>query len=214
MMKKTIGLIGVVVMCAGVAFGGMISEDPGELAIVGQGSLDAGLGDYELFSTTYGAQISYREWFRFPWAVGLNLGVAQWDMDHKAHALKYDKLTDYRGDVLTVPIGAALYFNLMNWDNWNVILEAGLQYVFVDSNMSVFNNEEGANRRESVSIDNAVVWNVGAEYNYMLTENMFVLAGLGYQNDVMAAKTKHAGLSMHKTSFENIYLRLGVQFLF
>ena len=214
MMKKVVGLIGIMTVGAGVVFGGMISDDPGELVAVGQITLDAGLGDYDLFSKAYGAQVSYREWFHFPWAIGLNLGVSQWDVDHKAHALKYDKLTDYRGDVLTVPIGAALYFNLMNWDNWNLILETGLQFVFVDSNVTVFNNEEGVNRREKVSMDDAVVWNIGAEYNYMLTENMFILAGLGYQTDVMEAKTKHAGLAMHKTSFESIYLRLGVQFLF
>ena len=77
MMKKFISLASVVMLCSGAAMGGMISQDPGELLVGGQFWLP-GEGDSDLFDSGYGAVLSYREWFSFPWGVGLNLGIDQW----------------------------------------------------------------------------------------------------------------------------------------
>ena len=212
-MKKLILFGSAALLAASVAFGGVVSDDPGELAVSAQVFFPDS-ADCDLFKIGYGAHVAYREWFSFPWGVGLTLGVAQWQVDGKSDAFKYDQLTDYDGDVLVIPIGLALYFNVIDWDNWNLNLETGIQYVFVDSSASVFNNEAGVERYQDVDIDDAVVWNIGAEYDYMLTENLFVVAGIGYQVDVMASETEYNGKSTRKTSFEGTYGRLGAKFLF
>ncbi len=213
MMKKAILFMSAAVLCAGAAFGGLLSEDPGELTVAGQYWYpDA--GNFTLCDSGYGASVIYREWFRFPWGVGVNLGLAQWQVDRGSNAYKYDQLTDYKGDLMLIPFGASLYFSAIDWDNWNLNLETGIQYVFVDSSASVFNNEAGVERYQDVDIGDAVIWNIGAEYEYMLTENIYVLAGIGYQVDVMTADTEYNGKSTRATSFEGTYGRLGAKFLF
>ena len=198
---------------AGAAFGGMFSEDPGELTVSGQAFLPDH-ADCDLFSTGYGALVSYREWFSFPWGVGLSLGISQWQVDDEAEAFKVPYLSDYDGDALVVPVGLSLYFNLIDWDNWNLILDTGFQYVFVDSSMTVYNNEETAQERQDVNIDGAILWNLGAEYEYMVSENVYVLGGLGLQTDVMSGDTEYAGRSVRDVSFSGFYARLGAKFLF
>ena len=213
MMKKAVLFACVVLLGVGAAFGGLLSEDPGELTVAGQYWFP-GMGDMDVFESGYGASVSYREWFSFPWGVGVNLGVAQWQVDNASRDFKYDQLTDYDGDALLIPFGASLCFNLIDWDNWNLILDTGFQYVFVDSSMTVYNNEETAQERQDVNIDGAILWNLGAEYEYMVSENVYVLGGLGLQTDVMSGDTEYAGRSVRDVSFSGFYARLGAKFLF
>ena len=217
MMKKAVLFACVAWLGVGAAFGGLLSEDPGELTVAGQ-YFFPGLGDIDLFESGYGASVSYREWFSFPWGVGINLGVAQWQVDNGAQAFKYDALTDYDGDALLIPFGASVYFNLIDWDNWNLILDTGFQYVFVDSGVTVFNNEEGVPEnvrgKQDVDIGGAILWTLGAEYEYMVSENVYLLGGLGFQTDLMNGDTEYAGRSVRDASFAAVYARLGAKFLF
>lgn len=213
MMKKAFLMVCAALVCAGAAFGGLVSEDPGELTVAGQYWFP-GDGDFDLFENAFGAVVSYREWFSFPWGAGVSLGLSQWQVDEGSNAYKYRALTDYDGDALVVPLGASLYFNVIDWDNWNLILETGLQYAFVDSSVSVFNSEEGVQRRQDVDIDNALLWNIGAEYEYMVSEDLYVLGGLGYQLSVVEGDSDYAGGDLRDTSLQGLSLRLGAKFLF
>ena len=198
---------------AGAAFGGMFSEDPGELTVSGQAFLPDH-ADCDLFSTGYGALVSYREWFSFPWGVGLSLGLSQWQVDDEAEAFKVPYLSDYDGEALVVPVGLSLYFNLIDWDNWNLILESGLQYVLIDSSVTVFNNEPGVEETQDVDIGGALLWLVGAEYEYMVAEDIYVTGGLGFQTDLMTGETDYAGGDLRDASLAGFYARLGAKILF
>ncbi|MDR0994342.1 MAG: hypothetical protein LBN38_07265 [Verrucomicrobiota bacterium] len=213
-MMKKIGLgICVALLGAGAAFGGLLNDEPGELTLSGRGWIP-GDGDFDLFEDGYGVSLSYREWFHFPWAVGVSVGVAHWEVDDGSDAYKYPMLTGYEGDALLIPLGVSLYFSMIDWDNWNLNLKTGVEYLFVDSNVSVFNNEENVKARQDVDIGNAILWNVGAEYEYMIAENAYIAGELGYQVDVMRADTDYAGRSARDTSFRGFYLGIGVKFLF
>lgn len=213
MMKKAFLFVCAAGLGVAAAFGGMISEEPGELTVAGQ-CWFPGNGDFDLFESGLGATLSYREWFSFPWGAGVSLGLAQWQVDNGADAYRYDKLTEYDGDATLIPLGASLYFNLIDWDNWNLILETGLKYVFVDSNVSVFNSEENAQETQDVDIGAAVLWDIGAEYEYMLSENIYVLGGIGYQTDVIKGDTDYSGRSVRDTSLAGANIHLGAKFLF
>jgi hypothetical protein len=212
-MKKAILFVCAVLLCTGAAFGGMISEDPGELTVSGQWFFP-GLGDTDLFKQGYGAVVSYREWFSFPWGVGVNLGLSRWQVDRASRAFKYDNLTQYDGDALLIPLGASLYFNMIDWDNWNVILGTGFQYAFVDSAVSVYNKEAAVMGREDVDMGGTLLWNIGGEYEYMVAENLYVVGGAGLQMDLVSADTEYAGGSLRDASFAGFYLNLGAKFLF
>lgn len=213
MMKKAILFGCALLICGSAAFGGLLSEDPGELSVAGQWFFP-GMGDIDLFERGYGATVSYREWFSFPWGVGVSLGLSQWQVDSSSRAFKYDKLSQYDGDALLIPLGATLYFNVIDWDNWNVILGAGLQYAFVDSNLSVYNGEETAMTRQDVDMGGTLLVNFGGEYEYMVTENAYVVGGVGAQFDVVGADTEYAGGELRDASFAGFYLNLGAKFLF
>ena len=213
MMKKAVLFACVALLGAGAAFGGMFSEDPGELTVAGQVFFPDS-ADCDLFKDGYGAWVSYREWFSFPWGAGLSLGVSQWQVDGDSDAFKYDQLTDYDGDALLIPFGASLYFNVIDWDNWNLILETGLQYAFVESSVDLYNDGSDAKERQDVDIGNAVLWNAGIEYEYMVAENLYLLGSIGYQMDVMNEDTDYAGHVVRDVTFEGGYARLGAKFLF
>ena len=211
-MKKTILMAIAALLVCGAARGGLTSEEPGELTVAGQFFMP-GVGDFDLFDSGYGASISYREWFMFPFGAGVSLGVSQWQVDSGADAYKDNRIGQYDGDAMVIPLGASLYFNLIDWDNWNLILDTGLQYALVDSNVSA--HDDLQNRDYDVDIGDAVLWNVGLEYEYMVTENLFLLGGGGYQTDVLAAETDYNGVDdARDTSFQGAYIRLGAKYLF
>jgi hypothetical protein len=213
MMKKAICLACAVLLCGGAAFGGLLSEEPGELVVAGQFWLP-GEGDSDLFDTGLGANVSYREWFSFPWGVGLNLGISQWQVDSGSQAYKWQRLTGYKGDALILAFGPALYFNIIDWDNWNLTFETGVQYAYVDSNVSVYSNAEGKEGRRDVDIGGAVMWHLGAEYEYMIAENLYLLAGGGYQMDLRPADTDYDLGNLRDTYLHGAFFRLGAKFLF
>ena len=101
MMKKAMVMACAALLGAGAAFGGLISDDPGELAVSGQVFLPDH-ADCDLFKLGLGAQVSYREWFSFPWGVGVNLGVSQWQVDDASNAFKIQYVSDYDGEVLVI----------------------------------------------------------------------------------------------------------------
>lgn len=212
-MKRWMLVSCALLMTTAAALGGMISEDPGEL--IGAVQLwRPGEGDSDLFNFGYGAIVSYREWFRFPWGVGLNLGVAQWQVDSGSQTYKWQNLRGYDGDALLVSIGPALLFSLIDWDNWNFNLETGIQYVHVDSSVSVYSDAPGHEGRREVDIGGDILWHVGAEYEYMVAENLYLLAGAGYQKDLMPADTEYDLGKLRDTYLHGFFFRVGAKYLF
>lgn len=209
MRKKWIGVVLAAVLMAGVAHGGLLSPEPGELTTSGLFWL-VGHGDDELFQTGFGLGASYREWVAFPFGVGLNLNVAQWQVDKNSNAIKWDGVTRYSGDATLLGLGPAVYFCIIDWDTWNLTLEGGIQFVHVDSSVRVQVEDERLNLR----IGSAIIWHVGLEYDYMLSESMYLQAAGGYQGDLSAANTKYKYGSVRDTSLQGVFLRLGVKFLF
>ena len=211
-MKKLALVSLLAVLVAAPSFAGILnSDEPGELIVSGS-YVVPGDGDFDIFDNAAGATLTYREWFSFPWGVGINAGVFSWQVNDDAKSYKYKALRDFDGSAIVVPVGLSLYFNLIDWDNWNLILGTGFQYLFVSSDVDVYN--EAAKARQDIDIGGAILWNLEAEYEYMLTESAYILGGLGYQVDAMRADTDYDGGDLRDTSFRGAYGRLGIKFLF
>ena len=203
-MKKILVLALAALFAAlATAPAGVLNKDePGEAEVSGY-YLFPGDGDFDTFKAGAGVQAVYREWFRFPWGVGINAGWGYYNVDSGTTSYKYEALGRFKGECNVVPIGASLYFNVIDWDNWNLLLGTGMQFLIVDSGMSAWN-----------SVGNALMWNIEAEYEYMLSEQMYILGGLGYQVDLVRADTDYDGGDLRDTSFRGLFLRLGLKFLF
>jgi len=210
-MKKAICLACAVLFMSGAAFGGLLSEEPGELHSVVRLWVP-GDGDFNLFKTGYGVSFEYREWFQFPWGVGASIGLDSWKVNGNSGAYKYDALINYDGDATLIPLGVSMYFNVIDWDSWNIIVGSGFQYLIVNSDVSVFSEED--NKRHKMRIDNAILWNIKADYEYMIAENVYLLGGAGYQVDVMKADTAYSVYDARSTSFRGFFFQAGAKYLF
>lgn len=190
----------------------LLSEDPGELDVSGVFWIPGDGDYYALYDTGYGVEVSYREWFSFPWGVGVSLGLAQWNVDDGSNAFNIDYWTKYDGDILYVPFGLSLYFCAIDWDDWNLVFDVGLRYVFIDSNVTVF--DENLGRKRDVDIDGGVVANIGVEFQYMLNEDFFLHIGGGYQGSLIECDAKSEGYSLRDNNLQGAYLRFGAKYLF
>ena len=212
-MKKIYVLaLAALVASAGVSSAGLLnSEEPGEVSVSGY-YLFPGDGDFNTFDAAAGVQGAYREWFSFPWGVGVNAGWGTWMVDKNSSSYKVSTLGNFKGECNVVPLGASLFFNVIDWDNWNLVLGSGLQYLIVASDLSARDEVDG--KRKDIDIDNALLWNIEAEYEYMLSEKIYILGDVGYQVDIVRADTECGHTDLRDTSFRGLFLRLGLKFLF
>ncbi|MBR6021813.1 MAG: hypothetical protein IK066_05275 [Kiritimatiellae bacterium] len=209
-MKKTIlAVAAVAALAAATAPAGLISDEPAEVSAQAQVWLP-GEGDFNLFEVSPGVQVSWREWVSFPFGLGLQVGVGTWGTDSGSDPYKYKGLNDFRGDVTVVPVGLTLAYCPIDWNNWDVILETGLHYVFVSSDADC-RVEDGT--RHDLEMDNAVWWTVGAEFDYQLAEGVYIVGGAGVQVDVVGSDTECNGADLRDTRFQSFYGKLGAKFL-
>ena len=215
MMKKLfLASLALLFVLAATSFGGILSDDEGELSVQGTFFLPDG-GDFDLFKSGFGGEVSYREWVAFPWGLGLSLGYANWQTDKDSrHSYKIPNSSDFHGTVSTLPLGINAYFNIIDWDNWNVILKTGFSYVFVESDVDFYYNGS----RHDIDMDNAILWDIALEYDHTLTENLYLTLTGGFQTDLMKADSKFSDSigrhNIHDTSFEAFFARAGLKFLF
>lgn len=189
----------------------IFSEDPGEFDLNGI-CWFPGDGDFDLYKFGIGAELSYREWFSFPWGLGLTLGLAQWQADDGANAFKIKSWDDYDGSILCIPLGLSLYFCAIEWDNWNLIVDAGLRYWFINSDIDVYDADRKA--RRDIDIDGNLVANIGLGLEFLLTENCYLTCGGGYQGNVYKGNASAGSTDLRDNSLQGAYARLGVKALF
>lgn len=212
-MKKMLVLaLAALFAVAGAASAGLLnSEEPGEVSVAGY-YVFPGDGDFDTFESAAGVQGAYREWFAFPWGVGINAGWGTWMVDKDSSSYKVEALRKFKGECNVIPLGASLFFNVIDWDNWNLVLGTGVQYLIVDSDVSAWNSVAG--KRQDIDIGNPFLWNAELEYEYMLSEKLYILGDVGYQVDIVRADTDYPGGDLRDTSFRGLFLRLGLKFLF
>lgn len=198
---------------APAASAGLINDNPGELDLSALYWFP-GDGDFDLYKNGYGIELSYREWFNScPWGLGLTLGLAQWQADENSDdAFKIKSWEKYDGSILYIPLGLSLYFCAIEWDNWNLILDAGLRYVFITSDIDVF--DTNLKQRRDIDIDSSLVANIGLGLEFLLTENFYLSCGGGYQANVFKGDAEAGHDSLRDNSLQGAYARLGVKCLF
>lgn len=208
-MKKAMWMAMAMLVAAGTAQAGLVSDEPTEVSVQAQAWFP-GEGDFNLFDDSFGFKVNWREWVSFPFGLGIQAGMGNWGTDAHSNPYKYGGLHDFGGDVTLVPVGLTLAYCPIDWNNWDVILETGLHYVFVSSDATC-RVEDGS--RHDLDMDNAIWWTVGAEFDYQVAEGVFVVGGAGVQVDVMRSETECNGADLRDTRFQAFYASLGAKFL-
>ena len=207
-MKKWFAIALVAMVAAGAAQAA--DNEPLELGARGQVWFP-GEGDFNLFEPGYGAMFTLRDWFAFPFGVTFNAGIAQWGADSDSNPYKYKGLNDFDGDVTLIPVGASLTYCLIDWNDWDINLETGLHYVFVNSDVDCRSDADG--QRHDIDMDDGIWWTVGAEFDYQLFEGGFLTVGGGFQSDVLRSDTECNGDKLRDSRFQGFFANAGFKFL-
>lgn len=195
------------------ASAGILGDDSGELDVSAVGFW-TGTGDFDLFRSAWGGEISYREWFQgLPWGIGVSAGVQSWQVDKDAgNPFKWKGYSKYDGDAFVVPLGASVYFAIVEWENWNLVAEAGAKYLFVSEDIDLYNADLG--KREDVKLDNGIAGNVGLALEFLLNERCYFTLAAGYQGNLMKCDAEIGGRNACDATFDGAYGKLGVKALF
>ena len=211
MIKKILFSALAIALLSAPAYAGITGDKEGELSVHAQ-YFFPGDGDFDLFETGVGGEVSYREWFAFPFGLGLSAGFTSWSTDSKSNPFKFKEYTDFKGCVRNFPIGAHLFFSIIDWENWNLNLRTGLRYVIVDSDVDFLNKQDG--KRYDVDLDNSVLWDVALELDVALSEQTYFALSGGFQTDVMKSDASCAlDNDLRSASFEAFFGTVGVKFL-
>ncbi len=209
MIKKIAFFALAAAFLAAPAFAGITGDKEGELSVHGQ-YFFPGDGDFDLFKSGLGAEVSYREWFAFPWGLGVSAGFANWTSDEDANPFKFKEFSDFDGDVTTIPLGIHLFFSIIDWEDWNLNFRTGLRYVIVDSDVDFFYN----GTRHDVDLDNSVLWDLALELDVALSEQTYLAVSGGFQTDAMKSEAScDFDHNLRDGSFEAFFATAGIKIL-
>lgn len=119
------------------------------------------------------------------------------------------------GDVTLIPLGGSILFRPVNDDKIALTIEAGVRYVIVDSQAEVeiaavdfFGDLVAA--KDTIDIDDGVVGVIGANIEGKISEQVSLLAGLGYQFDLKKGDAKWMGEDFAENELKALLARVGI----
>ena len=153
--------------------------------------------------------------------IGLSAGIQQWDAPYE-YAIDEDANSSLaftsEGTASAFPIGASLFLRLPLADRVNLLLEGGLRYMFIDSDIWITTTYSDAYEisciAERVEIDDALVGVAGVRIQAVLGDGVSAFCGLGYQADFSSPEETAFGEPLDQTDFSAASLSIGIAFLF
>jgi len=176
------------------------------------------LPDYEDYDFGFGVEGQYRCWKNQNLGFSLAGGVSSWEVDDLGASVYGGPavgVSSRDGSVDLVPIGGSILYRPTLGDNISVILEGGLRYVIVDSDVKVGTTALSALgdvmvTSEKVDIDDGVVGLIAASLESELSPGLTLFGGIGYQFDISKGDAKMAGENLGKNELKSFFLRVGI----
>jgi hypothetical protein len=123
------------------------------------------------------------------------------------------------GSATMFPLGFSLLYNPdvqgviktdFDFGNIPLILEGGLRYVFVNSDIHTTDNLGYTYLKKKVNIDNGLVGLVAADMLFPIPSRVKLSAGIGYQFDIVKGSIKWSGFDLGDNELKSVFLRLGL----
>jgi hypothetical protein len=192
MKKVLVILVGTILASAAVQAasgekGGLINPS---VDLVGVGTFYVPTDD-DNYDLGAGMEIQGRFWLNPYVGIALAAGSVSWAVNDQDLFISegtafLDASID--GDVNMAPLGASLLLRPIRTDRFALTLEAGVRYVFVDSQAEVELQSKGPAGiiyvDDNLDIEDGVVGIAAATLEFKLQDQIFLMGGAGYQYDI------------------------------
>jgi len=218
--KWMMGMVTVGMLAAGLLDAAAYTQLKfgGEGVIPGDDSWDIG----------YGASAQVIFWTDSGLGLALSAGAQIWDVNDDVTGYVEDVgggfVAKYRegfeGDAVMLPLGASGLYRIALGETTSLILEGGLRYVIVNSNVKfveAFEVDDATGNAlveamsYDIDLDNGVVGLVGGDFEVALSESFNLFAGAGYQFDVLKGDISVVGIDSDvENELKAFYARAGI----
>lgn len=174
-------------------------------------------GRSEDWSSGSGVEAQLRFWGETGCGMALAFGYESWPAI-PVHSTEEDEhgymSTSISGSAELLPVGVSWVYRDTMSEQVQLTLEAGLRYLFVDSNVGVevdlVDDQGAAFIRDTIETDDSILAVFGVGLRVRLAENVTLQAGLGYRLDMVKPREYLLGEEVGRTSFQASSAGLGL----
>lgn len=153
--------------------------------------------------------------------IAFTLGVSEWSAKEEYYE-EGDSSAFFSmavsGNLTAVPVGVSLMQRMPLSDRLFLTLEAGVRYVFCDSDIVVdteINDSLGQDYyRETIHVDDTLLGVVGGTLEGWIGKHFALTAGLGYQWDLVEPAQQFQGKDIGPTSLQAATVSVGFAWMF
>jgi hypothetical protein len=175
----------------------------------------------EDWSSAEAFETQLRFWNPNGWGLALSIGVEDWeakdDFYSEGDGRSYFS-TAVTGSLTAIPAGISVMHRRQISDGLFLTFDAGLRYVFCESDMSVqteVNDSLGHDfYNDPIQTDNAVLAVFGIMFEGWIGNEVSIQGGFGYQIDLVELKETFQGKDIGSTSLDAACFRLGIAWTF
>lgn len=169
-----------------------------------------------------GGEVRYRYWFDEHMGVSFMGSISSWDIDTEGGEYIYDNYGDagqIEGNATFFGLGSAFVFRPFRQDWLNILFSAGMEYVFVNSDINAelaFADAYGGwyYVNEDLDIDDGLVALLDVEVTYNITPNLAFMYEGGYQFDVTKGDVTFLDKKIGENKMEGAFMSFGFGFRF
>ncbi len=170
-----------------------------------------GEGDFDLYRNVFGPEIAYRDWTWSPLGIVVEGGALWSDARSNAKDVLSGEYGSFSGYAVQYPVGPSLAFHIVDTDTWDLNVEAGVRYVFMQSHMDY--EWDHVDRKDHVKINDNIIGVAALDADYAMAERVALFGGLGLQADFMKGKITVGDVDARDNELQGFYLRLGARIL-
>jgi hypothetical protein len=175
----------------------------------------------EDWTDAWQTDLQLRLWHDANLALAVSVGFGNWTArEEYQESEEGDTLyaTSVSGEATLIPVGASLLYRVPLSQHLACVLEGGLRYVFVNSEVTGRVGQLGPSgesiEERIIETDNFMQGVVSAMLEGSLADDIRLVGGIGYQFDLTAPQETYAGQPLGETSFDSLFFSIGLSWDF
>ncbi|MFO7535390.1 MAG: hypothetical protein R6X19_06870 [Kiritimatiellia bacterium] len=170
-------------------------------------------GQDDVWDVAGGGTLSIIRWMPENIGVGLTLGGQTWSK--KDEELFINLYYDYlyvttEGSAFVLPVGLSLFYRGEPSSTFSYNLEAGMQYQFVESDITMTAESYRLYGESDVDIENGITAQIAGDLTLQLSDGLGLFLGAGYQFDVAKGKISVDGYDLMDNELAGAFVRAGL----